>query len=167
MKLTKHPLDAGTFQPGVNQWFERGRTWTLRWAYRAYGGIHPGIDFYAPVGRPVFHTVNKGRVIWVGKNGGYGLTVKVRCEWDNAHRNDIGVWYCHLTKASPEMVVGNLVKEGQIIGYSGGAKGDPNAGYSTGPHLHFTYWDSSLKGVGKEHFVDPKPYFTEGGISLT
>ena len=65
------------------------------------------------------------------------------------------------------MVVGNLVKEGQIIGYSGGAKGDPNAGYSTGPHLHFTYWDSSLKGVGKEHFVDPKPYFTEGGISLT
>ncbi|PIR49387.1 hypothetical protein COU79_05105, partial [Candidatus Peregrinibacteria bacterium CG10_big_fil_rev_8_21_14_0_10_54_7] len=41
------------------------------------------------------------------------------------------------------------VKEGQVIGQSGGRKGTPGAGeISTGPHLHFEIM------VGGEH-VDP------------
>jgi murein DD-endopeptidase MepM/ murein hydrolase activator NlpD len=143
-----------------------GATMKLRWTYRAYWGIHPGIDFYAPVGRPVFHVVNKGRVVFIGKNGGYGLTVKVRCEIPKNRRTEIGVMYNHLSRVSSAIAVGRLVTLGQVIGYSGGAKGDPNAGTSTGPHLHFAYWDTSLKGVGKEHFIDPKPYFAAGGVTL-
>lgn len=167
MKLTRHPLDTATFQPGVNQWFGRAATLRFRLGYWAYGGIHPGIDFYAPVGRPVFHVVNKGRVVFIGRLGGYGLTVKVRCEIPPNGKTEIGVMYNHLSRIPSGLKVGHLVKEGQTIGYSGGAKGDPNAGFSTGPHLHFAYWDTSLPGVGKEHFVDPKPYFTQGNVSLT
>ena len=44
---------------------------------------------------------------------------------------------------------GQEVKEGQVIGQSGGRKGTPGAGeISTGPHLHFEIM------VGGEH-VDP------------
>lgn len=166
MKLERHPLDTETFRPGVTQWYGLGKTLALRWAYRAYGGVHPGIDFYSPVGRPVFHTVRKGRVSFIGRLGGYGLTVKVRCEIPKDGRTEIGVMYNHLSRVSSAIAVGRLVTLGQVLGYSGGAKGDPNAGYSTGPHLHYAYWDTSLRGVGKEHFVDPKPYFKEGGIDL-
>ncbi len=43
--------------------------------------------------------------------------------------------YAHLSRFG--VSVGQTVKEGQTIAYSGGAKGMPGAGYSTGPHLHF------------------------------
>ena len=42
----------------------------------------------------------------------------------------------HLTKC--DVHAGQIVKAGDLIGRSGGAVGDqPNAGSSTGPHLHF------------------------------
>ena len=162
MKLTTRPVPQH-----VTQWYEKKPFGSrLYFAYLAYGGWHPGIDFGCPVATPVRHVVNKGRVIFVGKYGGYGLTVKVRCEWDATHAHEIGVQYSHLTRVSSAIKVGQLVTENQVIGYSGGAKGDPNAGFSTGPHLHFGLWDTSLKGLGKEHYVDPRPYFKEGNISL-
>jgi len=161
MQLTTRPVPHA-----VTQRFGRAATLYLRLKYWAYGGIHPGIDFGCPVATPVQHVVGKGRVIFIGKNGGYGLTVKVRCEWDATHTKDIGVWYCHLTRVSSALAVGRLVVKDQVIGYSGGAKGDPNAGFSTGAHLHLGYYDKTLPGVGTDHFVDPTPYFKEGGITL-
>lgn len=44
--------------------------------------------------------------------------------------------YAHLSRVLVR--VGDTVRQGQVIGYSGGAPSDqPNAGTSTGPHLHF------------------------------
>ena len=49
--------------------------------------------------------------------------------------SDMETKFCHLSKM--DVKVGDKVKKGQIIGYSGGGKNDPHPGTSTGPHLHY------------------------------
>ena len=43
----------------------------------------------------------------------------------------------HMSRTAVSVNGSKVVKEGDLIGYSGGRKGDKNAGGSTGPHLHF------------------------------
>jgi|GEM_PF-5824933 len=51
--------------------------------------------------------------------------------------------YCHLSK---HFISTGPVQAGELIGLSGGLKGAPGAGSSTGPHLHF---DIKYNGVRK------------------
>ena len=83
---------------------------------------HGGIDFALSVGEPIY-SVFDGVVRVAQVNGGYGNMILVR------HYNNLETLYAHLSKMIVK--VGQEVKAGDIIGYSG------NTGFSTGPHLYF------------------------------
>jgi len=86
---------------------------------------HKGIDYALPLGTPVLAAAD-GIVERAGvDNTGYGNMILVRHTWND------GTVYAHLRNWSVQ--VGQKVKAGEIIGYSG------NTGNSTGAHLHFEY----------------------------
>jgi hypothetical protein len=66
----------------------------------------------------------------------------------------------HLSRATLSEGSSGSVREGQVIGYSGGAKGQRNSGSSTGPHLHFeirkTPGSSSASAVNPIYFISDK-----------
>lgn len=105
-----------------------------KFAQRAYKTkFHNGIDFRASIGTSIT-AVEDGKVRMVGNNGRiqYGRYIVIE------HANNLSSLYAHLSS----QIVGNgeIVKRGQIIGYSG------NSGYSIGSHLHFTvYWTPSVE----------------------
>ncbi len=89
---------------------------------------HPGVDLPTPVGTPV-RAAAGGYVAWNRVGRQYGNYIMV------IHPNGIATVYAHLSSfaAKPD----TYVERGEVIGYSGGRPGDPGAGLSTGPHLHF------------------------------
>ena len=99
---------------------------------RSPGGIggrnHAGVDFAVPVGTNV-RAAAGGTVITAGRLGGYGNVVIVD------HGAGTTTRYAHLSQilARP----GQRVGQGDVIALSGGARGAPGSGTSTGPHLHF------------------------------
>lgn len=89
----------------------------MRW-----GQMHQGLDLAIPTGTPVRASA-AGTVSQAGNAGTYGLLVIIK------HANGIETRYAHNSKLNVK--VGQYVKQGDIIAYSG------NTGRSTGPHLHF------------------------------
>ena len=87
--------------------------------YRA----HHGIDYAGSIGTPI-HAAYDGKIIFMGRKGGYGNTIIIR------HPNGYKTLYAHLSRFRNKLR-GKRVKKGTIIGYLG------NTGMSTGPHLHF------------------------------
>lgn len=103
-----------------------------------YGGqIHNGIDIGGKE-NPIFAVAN-GTVI--AKYGGVCGNSYSSCGggWGNwvAIKHDSGhvSMYAHLS-GSASVSVGQNVSQGQTIGYIG------NSGFSTGPHLHFSIYNS-------------------------
>lgn len=90
-------------------------------------GYHTGDDYstHGQRGIPVLAT-HAGTVLATGNVWGssYGLTVVV-----HGPTGRVRVGYCHLRDLSVR--AGDLVRAGQLIGFSG------NSGRSTGPHLHY------------------------------
>jgi murein DD-endopeptidase MepM/ murein hydrolase activator NlpD len=66
------------------------------------------------------------------------------------HEEGYQAHYGHVTKLLVK--AGDIVKQGQVIGLSGGTKGTLGVGFSTGPHLHF-----ELRHHGK--LIDPSTVF--------
>ena len=98
---------------------------TSHFGYRAkYGRYHYGTDISAATGTSVVAMAN-GTVTFAssGWNDGYGTVIYVD------HGNGYQTRYAHLSRLNVRM--GQAVKSGQVIGYSG------NTGNSSGPHLHF------------------------------
>lgn len=89
---------------------------------------HTGTDFRASVGTPIAAAA-PGIVAVAHTGRSYGNYVVIM------HANGYSTLYAHLSRimVSPEQ----FVERGQTIGLSGGARGAPGAGLSTGPHLHF------------------------------
>lgn len=122
--------------PYVTQ--DYGATEFAQRAYRTK--FHNGVDFRAPVGTPILAALD-GQVIAVDNNDRgtsrwaryqYGKYVLIK------HDNNLTTLYAHLSRFAVQK--GDLVKRGDIIGYSG------ETGYSYGPHLHFTvYWSDSVQ----------------------
>jgi murein DD-endopeptidase MepM/ murein hydrolase activator NlpD len=91
--------------------------------FHGHGHFHAGLDIVADIGTPV-KSVADGVVITSGApEQGYGLQVEVN------HGFGYVTKYAHLSGLKAQ--VGQKVKRGDIIGYTG------NTGYSTGPHLHY------------------------------
>jgi murein DD-endopeptidase MepM/ murein hydrolase activator NlpD len=103
-------------------------------------GMHYGVDLKAASGTPVLSPIT-GNIIKAGDEGVCGGSITVRtADGKEQHR------FCHIKKFN--VSVGQEVKAGDVIGLSGGAKGDPMAGNATGPNLH---WEKKLNGS----LVDP------------
>jgi murein DD-endopeptidase MepM/ murein hydrolase activator NlpD len=111
-------------------------------AKRSYEN-HPGVDLKASSGTEIKSPAD-GKVIDAKfSTGGCGGTIQIE------HGNGFISRYCHCKDI--KVNVGQAVKQGEVVGLSGGAKGDRGAGRSTGAHLHF-----ELKKNGQ--LVDPLDY---------
>lgn len=87
---------------------------------------HRGTDYAAQPGTPI-KAAGDGKVIHVGRKGGYGNTVIVQ------HGQAITTLYAHMKGYARNMRSGTRVKQGQVIGYVG------SSGLATGPHLHYEF----------------------------
>jgi len=85
---------------------------------------HPGIDYAAPVGTPIWAVAN-GVVSYAGWMSGYGRLVKVK------HANGYESYYAHMSRYATGLSVGQAVRQKQVIGFVG------SSGLSTGPHVCF------------------------------
>ena len=110
---------------------------------------HPGTDIRASVGTPIKAAAG-GYVAWNKKGRMYGNYTMI------VHPGNIATVYAHLSKflAKPD----TYVERGDIIGETGGRPGDPGAGLSTGPHLHFEVRQNGIP-VDAENFL-PEPVFS-------
>lgn len=122
---------------------------------------HNGIDIGVPVGTTIKCPL-AGKVIKKAlQKGGAGLYVAIRHQVDSSNFFDI--YFMHLHSVENNVFVGARLSEGQVIGTTGGAKGDPNAGRSTGPHLHLEIRkngtipvDPKYRFLGKENLWSNK-----------
>ena len=104
---------------------------------------HPGVDLKASSGTEIKSPAD-GKILNAKfSDGACGGTIQIE------HGNGFISRYCHCKdiRVSP----GQIVKQGEVVGLTGGAKGDKGAGRSTGPHLHF-----ELKKNGQ--LVNPLDY---------
>lgn len=110
--------------------------------------VHWGVDLGVPVGSDIL-AVSDGKIERISVDiAGYGLNLILR------HDNGAVTRYCHLSEVISK--TGQAVTQGEVIALSGGAKGDPNAGTSTGPHLHFEYAPNGNISRSKKR-IDPMP----------
>lgn len=87
---------------------------------------HKGVDYAAPTGTPV-KAAGQGKVVFVGKKGGYGNAIILQ------HGSKYTTLYGHLSRFAKNLRPGAPIKQGQIIGYVG------STGLASGPHLHFEF----------------------------
>ncbi len=99
--------------------------------------LHAGIDFGAPVGSLV-RAAADGKVEIAGPVSGFGNHVRIQ-------HDGFETSYSHLSEIPEAIHPGAEVKQGDIIALSG------NTGLSTGPHLHFEFYQS-------REAVDPLPH---------
>lgn len=102
------------------------------------------IDFLVPVGTPIYAAAS-GKVVWIKDNSKVGGRDKKKY-WNLGnrivikHKNGEYTAYEHLRYKRIIVKVGQKIRKGQIIGYSG------NTGWSTiGPHLHFEVFNHPSK----------------------
>ena len=88
---------------------------------------HFGVDYAAPIGTPVRST-GDGSVISTGYAKGNGRYVKIR------HNSVYTTMYMHLSRFANGLKKGNVVQQGQVIGFVG------SSGLSTGPHLDYRFY---------------------------
>jgi murein DD-endopeptidase MepM/ murein hydrolase activator NlpD len=99
-----------------------GRFGKWRGARRHAGHYHVGVDIAAPFGTTVVSPLD-GTVAFVGRKGGYGLTVVID------HGDGVATLYAH--SSGVLVSEGDTVKKGQPVSKIG------LSGHSTGPHLHY------------------------------
>src|SRR5690606_21111996 len=104
---------------------------------------HLGADIACGEGTAVVASA-AGTVHFAGSAGGFGYLVRVN------HASGRETYYAHLSYIAVRY--GQDVKQGQTIAASGGRKGHPGAGTSTGPHLHTEH---RINGKA----IDPVPFW--------
>ena len=91
---------------------------------------HLGIDIVTNIGTPVY-APGKGKVVFVGRRGGYGLEMEID------HGYGYKTRYAHLSKVLVKR--GHKVNRGDLIAKTG------NSGLTTGPHLHYEVSHNGVK----------------------
>lgn len=112
------------------------------WAAHKARGSAGGIDYMMPVGTPL-PTPFGGVVNNRPNNGSNGNQTDIKLD------NGYTISFLHLSEF--KRANGERVGAGTVIGLSGGAKGAPGAGSSTGPHVHIHMLDPSGNRV---NFLD-------------
>ena len=116
-----------------------------------WGTLHTGVDLVANgtnVKAPADGIVEFASIL----DDDCGGTIKIN------HAGGFKTGYCHIKKIN--VSPGQQVRQGDVIGISGGGKDDIGRGRSDGPHLHFT-----LRKNGE--LVNPMDYLNKEGIDLT
>lgn len=105
-----------------------------------WGRQHSGVDIGVPSGTEIKSPAD-GEVINADfRSGACGGTIFIK------HGDNIKTRYCHCKRI--DVSKGDIVKQGEIIGLTGGGSNDKGKGNSQGPHLHF---ETYMSGV----VVDP------------
>ncbi len=107
---------------------------------------HPGIDYAAPKGTPIWAVAN-GVVEYRARAGASGNLVRIR------HMAGFTSHYAHLASFAKDLSVGDQVEQKQLIGFVG------STGLSTGPHVCFR-----VKKHG--NYVDPMRISSPAGASV-
>lgn len=97
--------------------------------------MHSGVDISAQSGTPIYAPLN-GVVVKALDTTPDPCGGHIRID-----HGPIQTKFCHLRKILVSK--GQKVRKGQHIGYTGGGEGDPMAGTSTGPHLHYEIRDKN------------------------
>ncbi len=111
---------------------------------------HPGIDIGVPMGTPIFASEDGTVVLAMNQDlycyrEGYGKVVVI-----NGATTNLTTLYGHMSL----MLVskGDIIKKGQLIGYSG------KTGYATGPHVHFGVYAEPTFYIGPNKSCGQMPY---------
>lgn len=108
-----------------------------------WGRQHHGVDLKANSGTPIKSPLD-GEVIDAEiRADACGGTIYIQ------HADGLKSRYCHCKQINVKK--GQVVKKGEIIGLTGGDKGDPGSGRSDGAHLHFELYKNGTT-------VDPMQY---------
>ncbi|MDZ8171961.1 M23 family metallopeptidase [Microbacterium xanthum] len=102
--------------------------YTVGDGFLARGGSHMGVDLLAPAGTPIYAAA--GGVVRMSQEslGGYGVAVVI----DHViNGQSVTTTYGHMIYGSRQVVAGQTVAPGQVIGLVG------TTGRSTANHLHF------------------------------
>jgi hypothetical protein len=110
--------------PLDRSWFEKNPAFLIQ----PHHCCMPAIDIGVPVGTPTFAATN-GLAIRIDQSGGCGWGYQINGDDGSAYI------YCHFSNTTAPS--GAAVRAGDLLGYSGGAKGAAGAGNSSGAHLHF------------------------------
>jgi murein DD-endopeptidase MepM/ murein hydrolase activator NlpD len=108
------------------------------------GHFHEGIDIPRPVGTPI-RAAATGRVVMREWQDGYGKYTCIR---------HVRVLTCYAHQSRFHTRVGDMVRQGQVIGFTG------DSGTSEAPHLHFEVrlgrrpW---TKPVNPMHYLPHRP----------
>jgi murein DD-endopeptidase MepM/ murein hydrolase activator NlpD len=128
------PVDTGR---GISAYFRDSSY------YGVFGVQHNAIDIPIYQGSPVRAVADS--VVYTTRDNGYGYSYIIL-----AHSNGLMTVYGHMSAILVDE--GQMVKQGAIIGLSGGMPGTLGAGYmTTGPHLHFEVLQNGS-------YVDPLKY---------
>lgn len=119
-------------------------------AHRQRGSLG-GVDFATPVGTPIYAPVN-GRVSYEAGNGSGGYIISLALA-------DSPGYVMQFLHCSGFEGSNREVNKGDLLGYTGGAKGAAGSGSSTGPHVHVHLVDPN--GVRE----DVMPWFGGGSSS--
>lgn len=113
------------------------------WAAHIKRGSLGGVDFMCHVGTPILAPTNGivKQIVGTGTGGWY-----VQLWHEDGSRDE----FLHLSKFGAK----GKVKQGDIIGYSGGVKGAPGSGSSTGAHVHWHLILRNGKRVNPLVYVD-------------
>ncbi len=87
---------------------------------------HKGTDYAASIGTPIRAT-GDGKVIFAGRQGGYGNLIVIQ------HGQGYETRYGHMNSFAKGISNGSRVGQGQVIGYVG------KTGLASGPHLHYEF----------------------------
>lgn len=120
-----------------------------------FGNLCNAIDFLVPEGTEVYAAAD-GVVTTLKDDsniGGSDSKYWYEGNYIVLNHNDESTEYEHLKYNGVVVKVGETVKQGQVIGYSG------NTGYSHGPHLHFEVME--FYGSGDEEYVTLKARFID------
>jgi len=117
-------------------------------AHRARGSLG-GVDYGTPVGTPI-HAPVAGSVRFHAGNGSGGYIISLSL-------SDSPGYVMEFLHCSGFNGSNRSVKAGELLGYTGGARGAAGSGSSTGPHVHVHLVDPN--GVRE----DVMPWFASGG----
>ena len=139
--------------------FEEGKTFRVIQGYfsRFSHKERAALDFNMKRGTKIT-AAREGVVVRVKEDGTLGgLKKKYRSHGNNIiiqHADGSRAGYWHLQHNGALVNVGDTVKKGQVIGFSG------KTGYALSPHLHFLVWRSFSGGLQQV----PTRFMTSKGI---